>query len=432
MAVKLGSFTIPGGSSFSVTGVGFRPHWAIFLFGNKGVEDTWLDDACGGISYAAYRNSTDLSLGHTTCQVSERWYQPGNVAAGSFLGDLTWWMRQTNGSDGHAAYVSSIDADGWTFTFSSGFNSGAGGQIVYYLAGDQGYEEVGSRNAWVIGSPAYNLGWEPQAFFGIGGGGGVGGDGGTQSYSLFDQSVPSVCYGDWGEYSPGNPFDMSSQWRGLLDPNVDVQEWWGYEDQFAPITILEPTQSVGAQFQSIFGANKTVSSFQGVVSAIAGFSNGDARMQTFILGSVDSRVGSFVPTNTVGVPTHVDVGFTPEAVVFFSPGPYKAGVFGTSVQGATGWGFCTNTAEALLIYGGFWNPPTAMTSAMLISRNMSWVSNATEATQNIGGIVTAGSARVTSGGFDFTTTQNAATILAPVLYWAIAPAGEAPGFFRVI
>ena len=436
MGVKLGSFTIPGPGNFSVTGVGFKPRWVIFLFGNKGVEDTWLDDACGGIAWTALKNSTvdasGVSSSIRTTMQSERWYPPGNVVAGSFLGDITMWVRQTNGSNGWAMFTSSLDADGFTFTFDPDFTTGAGGQIVYYLAGDEQWEEVGCRAPFIPGSPAHTLNWQPMAFFGIGSGGGLGPDGSDQSFSLFDQSIPTVCCGDWGEYTPGNFFEMNSTWRGLLDPNVDVQEWWGYESSTSPVTIIEPTQTAGVQWSDIFHASRTDTTFSGIVQAGSSFSNSEGRMAPFVLGSTDSRIGQFVPTNTIGVPTHVDVGFTPEAVIFFSPGPERAGIGGTSVQGATGWGFCTENEEALLIYGGYWNPPNAMTSAMKITRNQSWVSNCTEVLFSIGSMVTAGSARVTPGGFDYTTLENAAVELAPILYWAIAPAAEAPGFFRVV
>jgi hypothetical protein len=363
-----------------------------------------------------------------TCSVSEVWYNAGNVAAGAFLGDVTMWVRQTNGSDGWAAYVSSLDADGFTITFSGGFTTGASGKRIYYLAGDEAFEQVASSLAFVPGSPAYSIGWRPQAFFGIGAGGGLG-DSPRYTFALGDQSVPSVCFGDWGEYTVDEQ-RMNSQWRGILDPNVNVQEWWGRDIAATDITILEPTQSGGVWFSDSFAAVRTDTSFLGSVTEEIGFSNGEARMQPLILGSVDSIIGSFTPSLSVGVPTQVELPFVPEAVVFFSPQEHRAGVGNTSLKGATGWGFCTETDQALLIYGGFWNPPTAMNSNMLISSSKCWVGNCIEG--DIGTIVNAGSAQINDAGFVYETTENDASVTYPVLYWAFAPAEEAPGFFRVL
>jgi hypothetical protein len=438
VACKAGSFVIPGTSSFSISGLGFKPRWTIFLFSNKGTEDTWLSDACGGIAFTAMRNSTTDTSGVgsslKTCMVSERWYDAGAVVAGSFLGDVTMWVRATNGSNGWALYTSSIHDDGWNFTFASGFSSGAGGQIVYYLAGDQEWEEVGSTAPFVPGSSAYSLGWQPQAFFGIGAGGGVSSPGNDQSSSFFDISIPSVCYGDWGDYDD-QQFDMNGQWRGILDPNVNVQEWWGKTTDFSPTTILEETQAGGVWFSSTFSASRTATTFQGTVLDTGGFSNGHARMMPFVLGTTDSIIGSFTPSTTVGVPTEVVLPFSPQAVVFFSPGDHQAGAFNTSTQGSTGWGFCTDEDEALVIYGGHWNPPVAFQSAVMISSSKSWVGNAKEegVSGTVGTMVNAGSARCTPAGFEHTTTEHASGAPTwPVLYWAIAPATEAPGFFRVV
>lgn len=433
--VKAGKFVIPGGSTFSVTGLGFKPQWVIFLFSNYSTEDVWTSGPSAGIGWSAMQNNVLNNTGTLirTGQISEIWQ--GSGVAGSFLGDVTSWIRATRGSDGWALYTSSLDADGFTFNFSGGFNSGAGGQIAYYLAGDEGYDQVGSRTAFVPGSAFYNLGWEPYAFFGVGAGGGVGGDGGTQSFSLFDQSVPSAAFGDWGEYNPEGAGHraLSTQWRGILDPNVDVQEWWGYEDNTSSYgTILEPTQSVGAQFQSGFHHDKTATSFKINVFAIAGFSDGAARMHGFALGNVDSVISSFVPNPTVGVPTAIDLPFTPEAVVFFSPQDFRAGVFGTDTQGATGWGFCTPDDQALLIYGGFYNPPNPFQSNGLISSQNCWVSNAIDTPQAVGSNVAKGSARCTTTGFEYTTTENNAPALYPILYWAFAPKAPGAGFFEIL
>lgn len=427
--VKCGSFTMQA-SSFSVTGLGFKPRWLILLYSNGSTENSWTSGPSAGIGWAAMQNSTvdDSGSSLRTCCVHEIWYNAGNVAAGGFLGDATMWVRATNGSDGWAAYISSLNTDGFTVTLIGGFTSGAGGQRIYYLAGDDAYEEVGSTSAFATGVGAYNLGWQPQAFFGIGAGGGLG-DAPRYSASFTDTSVPSVCSGDWGEYTDA-ALSMNAQWRGILDPNVNVQEWWGRDIDSNLITILEAQQSGGAWFSDWFSATRTDTSFLGTISD-TGFSNGDARMQPFILGSVDSIVGSFTPSLTVGVPTQVDLPFTPEAVVFFSPQFNKSGVGNTSTHGATGWGFCTETDQALLIYGGFWNPPTAMNSSMLLSSNKCWVGNCVESS-TVGTIVNAGSAQINDAGFEYETTENAASVAYPILYWAFAPAEEAPGFFRII
>ena len=155
-------------------------------------------------------------------------------------------------------------------------------------------------------------------------------------------------------------------------------------------------------------------------------------MHGFVLGNVDSVISSFIPSATVGVPTEIELPFTPECVVFFSPQDFRAGVFDTDVQGATGWGFCTPDDQALLIYGGYWNPPNPFQSNGLISSQNCWVSNAVDTPQAVGSNVAMGSARVTPNGFEYTTTENNAPALYPILYWAFAPKSPGSGFFEII
>lgn len=432
--VKCGKFTVQS-TPFSITGLGFQPRWIIFLFSNFSVEDVWTSGPSAGISWSSMRNSvTDPSgipAALRTSQISEIW--AGNGVAGSFLGNVTTWIRSNRGGgNGWALVIDGHDADGFSLRFSPGFAAGAGGQTAYYLAGDNEYEQVGATAPWVQGATFYDLGWEPLAWFGLGAGGNVGPFGGNQSFTLADRSVPSACFGDWGEYTPGSELNQSAMWRSILDPNVNIQHYYGFEDNFSPITIIEPQDAGGAAFSDTFDVTKTDTSFKGQIHQVAGFSDGDARMHTIILGNVDSIIGSFTPSPTVGVPTEITLPFTPQAVVFFSPQDYHVGVGDPATQGATGWGFCTEDDQALLIYGGYWNPPNPFQSAGLISSQNCWVSNCKDTPQAVGSNVAMGSARVTPAGFEHTTTENDAPALYKVLYWAFAPKKGGGGFFRVV
>lgn len=432
MACKVGSFAIPSSSTFSITGVGFKPRWVIFLCCNTtpAAADTWTGRPSASIGWSALQNSVDDDSGNNlrNSQVSEVWYDTD--VGGSFLGDLFSWIRD-NGltSENFAMYTPSLDADGFTVAFSSGFNVNAVGKVVYYLAGDETWEEVGSSLAFVPGTPAYELGWTPNAFFGIGAGGDVAPFGNTQSMSFFDISAPSVVGGTFGDEIDGNR-TVVSQWRGILDPNIDVQEWWGYDDGLGTVTILEETQGGGVWFSTEFDPHRTDTAF--VPDFIsAGFSLGHVRMQTIMLGKTACVTGSFMPSTTTGVWEEVELPITPEAVVFFSVQDLKAGVAGTSVFGATVWGFCTEDDQAVLGYGGFWNPPNPQTSGQMHSPNLAWIGNCIE-TGVIGSVVSAGSARCSANGFEHRTEYHNASVMYPVLYWAIAPLEEAPGFFRII
>lgn len=356
-------------------------------------------------------------------QISEIWTT--NVAASAFLGNLVAWIRSSAGVSGWAVFTSSFDDDGFTLEYSSGFSTGGPGKRAYYIAGDADYEEVGAVLPWVPGSSSYEVGWEPMAYFGVGSGGGVGAAGGLQNVGFVDMSVPAVIAGDWGEYTDDG-LDMNTVWRGILDPNVDVQSWYGNFSGVGTATIIEETQSVGVQFASDFFLSRTPTSILGHVVDTGGFSFGHARMQTFILGSVDSIVGSFIPSTDVGVPTQVDLPFQPEAVIFFSPQEHKSGVFNATTQGATGWGWCTETDQALIIYGGHWNPPIAFQSAGLISSSRCWVGNCLEegVSGTVGSQVNIGSAQINSAGFTHTTEEHSGDAVHPVLYWAIAPVVE--------
>jgi hypothetical protein len=438
MAVKVGSFVIPGGFTFSVD-IGFFPRWAIFLFSNKGTEDTWMPQACGGIGFACVKNSAvDVSGIQSQIKngsVSELWYDAGGVVAGAFLGDIFSWVRYNNGgTTGWAMYTSAFLENGWQFSFAGGYTANAGGQIVYYIAGDEAWEEVASNFPVIPGRPPYVTGWQPQSFFGIGAGGGTGSFGDDdQTFVWADRSTPTVAVGDWGEYS-GQGVDQNAQWRGILDPNVVVQSYYGHTIGFNPVPIIEGSEAGGIQFSSDFSLKRTDTSFTSTVQDTGGFSSGAARMMPMIFGTVDSRIGSFEPLTTVGVPTEVDIGFTPEAVVFFSPGEHNAGPGDPATQGATGWGFCNETDEAFLIYGGHWNPPVAFQSAIFMSSNRSWCGNylTPGVSGSVGTMVNMGSARIIPNGFEFTTMEDAGGPVHRVSYWAIAPSGAVPGFFMTI
>jgi hypothetical protein len=428
MGCKVGSFAIPSSSTFNITGLGFQPRWVLFLTCNTtpGEADTWTGRPSAGIGMAAMQNTTIDDSGATVrnAQISEVWYN-SNVG-GSFLGDLISWIRD-NGLTGEnfAMYVPSLNPDGFTVAFAGGgYNVNAVGKVVYYLAGDGSYEEVASSLAFVPGTPSYELGFEPFAMFGIGAGGDVAPFGNTQSMSFLDISIPSVC---GGYFDDGDFPVFASQWRGIIDPNIDVQEWWG-SDEGGDVTILEETQGGGVQFSTMFSASKTDTAIVPSFNS-AGFSLGHVRMAPIMFGKVACVTGSFVPSTTTGVWTEVALPFEPEAVVFFSVQDDKSGVGNTSVYGATVWGFCTDEDQAVLGYGGFWNPPIAQTSAQFHSPDLAWIGNCIE-TGAIGSVVSAGEARCTPNGFEHKTNYHNASVMYPVLYWAIAPVVEVPGFFR--
>ena len=245
-------------SAFSVTGVGFQPTWVILLYSNLTTENVWTSGPSAGVGMAALQDSLTSPTAIRRCGIHEIWYNAGNVACGGFLGDVAMWVRQTNGSNGWAANISTFDADGFSISLIGGFTTGAGGQTIFYLAGDDDFEEVAMRNAFVPGSPSFNVGFEPTAFFGIGAGGAHGGDGGVQSQSWFDISINSICAGYFVEDDGDR--ELIVQYRGISDPNVILQEWWGY-NIIDNGTILEDTRSAGVWFSSDFIPSRTATTF---------------------------------------------------------------------------------------------------------------------------------------------------------------------------
>jgi hypothetical protein len=426
MSVRADSFVMGSPPEFDVD-VGFQPRWVIVMMSNRDTEDVWASQPSMGIGWAALRNSAlDVSGAETSLrngQISEIWTT--NQAASAFLGNLVAWIRANTGNSGWAAFIPSLHDNGFTVRYSEGYSSGGPGKRAYYIAGDVDYEEVGATLPFVPGSPYYELGWLPMAFFGVGSGGGVSAPGGLQNIGWTDMSTPAVVAGDWDEHQEQN-LDMNVVWRGILDPNVDVQSWYGNFSEVSTGVIVEATQSVGVQFTSDYNMQRTDTAFKANVVDTGGFSQGQARMHTFMLGSVDSMVGSFIPSMTVGVPTQVVLPFQPEAVIFFSPQEHKSGVFNATTQGATGWGWCTEEDQALIIYGGHWNPPVAFQSAGMISSSKCWVGNCLQegVSGTVGTQVNAGSAQINPLGFTHTTTENATSVVYPVHFWAIAPQVE--------
>jgi hypothetical protein len=221
--------------------------------------------------------------------------------------------------------------------------------------------------------------------------------------------------------------------RGITDPNPNIQFWMGNREADTGIPILEPTITGGVFFSAGYQAIRTDTTFLGQIIEDA-FGGDGARMKNMIFGSVDSIVGSFLPTAPVGTPVDVDLPFTPDTVVFFSPQEDRAGVSSQAVQGATGWGWCTEDDQALLIYGGHWNPPNPFQAAGYMSSSRCWVANCLdrETMGSVGTDVAMGTAVVTPTGFTYTKTEDAADAgeTWPVLYWALAPVVDGPQFFR--
>jgi hypothetical protein len=432
MSVKAGSVTHPGSGSFSVTGAGFKPLWGIFMATNLASEGSWTGGTVvGALGFASVENNVDGELTIKQCGYHEIWENEG--VGGVWLGDIALYLQSARDGavDGWTAYVTSFDADG--FSMASGITAGASGKRIYYILGDENFEEVAS-GFFIPGTSPLTLGWEPQAFFGVG-------YGGATTHPIYnvgftDLSLPTVVAGDWGEYA-SLARETNGVWRGITDPNVNIQFWMGNDDASpGAIPILEPLITGGVFFSSDVTALRTPTTFEADVVATAGFGNGDARIGNMILGSVDSIVGSFIPSATLDVPTQVVLPFVPEAVVLFSPQEHRSGVASQAVQGATGWGWCTEEEQALTIFGGHWNPPDTFQTAAYQSSVRCWVANCLDrdsgATGTVGTEVVMGTAQINDQGFEHTTKEHAADAgeVWPVHYWAFAPVTDDPGFFR--
>ena len=432
MAVKVGSFTIPGTGAFGVTGAGFRPAWGIFLFSNMSTEDVWTPGPSAGVGIACVRNSVGGVLTIDQANVAEIWENEG--VGSSYLSGLVTWVREHRAlSDGWAAYVSSFDADGFTINFASGFTTGATGKHVFYLVGDDEFSIAGEPTSFPGDSATRTLGWLPMAFFTVG----AGGSGSPPAYNvgLTDRSRTAVMGGNFGDELGGGRH-IIDMYRGLVDPNVDVQSWWGIQDNGVPALILEPQETTGVIWGSEFDPTRTDTEWHPDWIYGSGFSSGVVREQSIIFGDVACVTGSFMPNSSVGSPSIVELPFTPETVVLFSAQNDRAGVGNAEVFGATALGFCDTDDQAVIAYGGFWNPPFTFQSNGFISRAWSWIGNCIDGSTagfgNVGNLVSAGSARVVPEGFEHTTEQHNASVMYPVHYWAIGPLEEAPGFFRVV
>jgi len=341
-------------------------------------------------------------FGRYEARYDEIWDTNSLGVGGVWLGNQPIYVQDNrDGSvDGWTAYITVTD-DG--FNVSSSITSNAAGKRIYYLLGDESFEQVASGDAFIPGSGALNLGWLPQAFFGVGAGGGTG----NPSYNagFTDQALYTVVAGDWGEYDL-NQLETNGVYRGITEPNVNIQFWMGNHVASGSIPILESQIASGVFFSADSLAQRTDTTFKTNVTASPGFGNNDARIKNFILGSVDSLVGSFVPSGS-GM---IDLPFDPETVVFFSPQEARASVSSQAVQGATGWGWCTEEDQALLVVGGHWNPPNPFQAAGFQSSSHCWVANCLDrdVEPTVGTKVKMGSAQVVPGGFEYTTTADAA------------------------
>lgn len=433
MGVLAGSVVHPGGGSFSET-VGFRPQWGIFMATSLSSEGAWNGTTVtGAIGAAATQNNAAELLGLVEAGYHEIWDTTAQSVGGVWLGTQPLYLQTSSDApvDGWTAYIS-FTANG--FDVSSSTTGSAAGKRIYYLLGDEAWEEV-AAGIFIPGSGALDLGWLPQAFFGVGYGGGTGNP--DHNVGFTDMSLPSVVAGDWGEYDL-NQLETNNVYRGILDPNVNIQDWFGNKVAAGTGVILDDQVASGVFFSAAFTAVRTDTTFLGDVVADPGFGNDDARMMNFVLGTVDSIVGSFVP-DTSGAPIQYNLPFSPEAVVFFSPQEDRAGVSSQATQGATGWGWCTDQGDqALIVFGGHWNPPNVFQANGFQSSSHCWMANCLDResppTGSVGTKVTMGSAIANGEGFEYTTTAHAADPgeVWPVLFWAFAPAVEAPGFFRIV
>ncbi len=159
ISAKLGSFNFAtAGATQAITGVGFQPSLAIFLWAHKGADGLQTTFAAQGIGFAsspsaeacAQHFSNDLQA---SAQDKHQWFENRSIAFGS------------NGSAGDRAYadLASFDADGFTLNLTK-LPADATDQVGYLaLAGFPATVLPGLTAPTSVGSKSYTgAGFEPN------------------------------------------------------------------------------------------------------------------------------------------------------------------------------------------------------------------------------------------------------------------------------
>jgi hypothetical protein len=435
MPAKAGKFVLRAGdmqvhalsgtnNGFQVDGIGFKPEIVVVMSVGLTAENVW--DTTPNIwgNMGIWTNDADGTIEGTT-GVNEFWGTDGRPS--SFWSNSgVMWFKSSHSGGGPAIYIANTHDDGFFIGYPGGFEGGYG-IVCYYLA----LKSEEGNAARVFGYPgaptSTNVGFQPAVFMTLGSGGLSGGAG---DIGFLDFSVPSWGFGGFDNQVDGvrsGPEWMANglahtetveQIRYFLDGNGDQWVFDGYT----------ASQIVG---NSAFFYGRTLTDI--TIGITDGFPAGiNERVAVHMLGD-GLYSGDQVTPNPIGTPLDVDVGFTPEAVVFLGPQTNHGNFFGIPWGGRC-FGFLTEDFQCCIAWGAQQrasdNDPFGHVASFCTS-DFSWISNFTSDEVADPTNPNYGSADLTATGF---TMHSLALpkFNQYVRYAAYGFVEEAPQFFRVL
>jgi hypothetical protein len=427
MSAKAGKFTLqagditvpPGNNGFAVNGVGFRPQIVVLMTVGLTSENSWKTVAGIDGGMAIFSENTVSSPGITT-GLTETW--DSNIKPASFWSDTgVIWFR---GQGGAAIYLAGVHDDGFYVGYPGGFEGGYG-MFCYYLAIAQEDAQVAQMYGYEGVSPAA-VGFEPDIYMVLGSGGL---SSGTGAIAFADFDVPS-----WGFGGFDNQKDslVQTEWmaNGLAHgETVEQQRWFldGDGDQWV-MDGFTASQILG---NTAYYYGRSATEFS--IGTVDGFPGGDFTRVGVHFMSDALYAGSVVTPPPVGSPVDVDVGISPECVIFLGPQTNHGNLFGIPWGGRC-FGFLTADFQCCIAFGAQQrasdNDPIGRV-ASFCSSDIGWISNFTSDEVADPSNPNYGTAELLPGGFRLDTLAMPKTNQY-LRYVAYGFEEEAPGFFRVV
>jgi hypothetical protein len=425
-AGDMGVYSLDGtNSGFQVDGIGFKPEIVVVMSAGLTAEDSWVTapNIWGGMSM--WSNDADGNIEGNT-GLTEFWgtdFRPSSFWSNSGV----IWFKSSHSGGGSAIYIANTHDDGFYIGYPDGGYEGGYGIVCYYLAMKSEEGQAAQVYGYPGGPTSMNVGFQPAVYMTLGSGGLSGGAG---DIGFLDFSVPSWGFGGFDNQVDGVRGGPEWMANGLAHTETVEQvryflDGWGDQWVFDGYTA---SQIVG---NSAFFYGRSATDF--TIGITDGFPAGiNERVAVHMLGD-GLYSGNQVTPNPVGIPLDVDVGFTPEAVVFLGPQTNHGNFFGIPWGGRC-FGFLTEDFQCCIAWGAFQHAnsdPSLAKVASFCTSQFGWISNFTSDFLADPTNPNYGTVELTATGF---TMESLALpkFNQYVHYAAYGFAEEAPQFFRVL
>ena len=404
MPAKAGKFSlIPGNRSvsgrngFRVNGVGFNPDIVIVMSVGLGVENAWNTTPNIWGCMSLWSNNT-VGAAQANTGVNEFWgtdYRPSSFWSNSGV----IWFKNSHGGGGSAIFIGGTHDDGFDIGYPDGGYEGGYGIICYYLA-LSGDGEVGQIYAYPGAPTPVTVGFEPSIYMSLGSGGLSGGAG---DIAFVDFSVPSWGFG--GYENVGNPGGGSPEWmaNGLAHSET-VEQVRFFVDGEGGQNIFDGYTAAQIIGNSAYDFGRSDTSVSYVITD--GFPAGTNTRTSLHFMSEALYTGAGITPGSVGVPLEVDVGFSPDCVIFLGPQTNHGNLFGVPWGGRC-FGFLTEDFQCCIAWGAYQHAnsdPSLAKVASFCSSDIGWISNFTDTALDNPGSPNYGVADLLPSGFEITTS----------------------------